>query len=70
MSINTANNNRVHLTYYVQKRQGTYQSPKFNRVKLKQSKLGPIKIYFYYNDKLVATRNLRAYDENKLGRIK
>lgn len=68
VSIDTVKNGKARLTYYT-KAQGAYKSPKFNRVKLKQSKLGPIKIYFYDNKKLVATRNLREYDQTRLERI-
>lgn len=63
-----ANRNQVQATYYT-KGQGNYHSPAFDHVKLKQSKVGPIKIYFYRNKKLVAVRNLHAYDQKRLERI-
>lgn len=68
MSIGKIKNKQVQITYFT-KGQGTYQSPKFNRVKIKQSKLGPIQIHFYYNNKLVAIRDLKATDATKLERI-
>jgi len=67
MSIGKVQNQQAQITYFT-KGQGTYQSPKFNRVKIKQSKLGPIQIHFYYNDKQVAVRNLKAADAEKLER--
>lgn len=68
LSFAAPNSNHVQATYYT-KGQGNYHSPAFDHVKLKQTKVGPIKIYFYNNKKLVAVRNLHAYDQKRLERI-
>lgn len=68
LSFDHVKTNQAQVTYYT-KSQGNYHSPAFNQVKLKQTKIGPIKIYFYRNKKLVAVRNLHAYDQKRLERI-
>ena len=60
---------QVKMTYYTDQT-GTYHSPAFDTVKIKQTTMGPMKIYFYSYNKVVAVRTLTAADTAKLERTK
>lgn len=67
VSISPIDDNRVNVVYYYDK-QGTYVSPDFNQIKLKQTTTSQPKLYFYNNNHLVKTHYLAPVDVQKLER--
>lgn len=69
MSLTDFKAHQANITYYADK-QGHYQSPAFDSIKIKQTTMGPLKIYFYADGKVVAVRTLNTTDTAKLERTK